>query len=65
MAYLRDIRKECANPACIKPATVEVLNRFNAPCGFYCAPHGKQKLAALLRAEKAEAEDAELQQLGI
>jgi hypothetical protein len=41
MAHLRAIPKpKCAE--CSRPATVELVNRYNATCGYYCAAHGKR-----------------------
>lgn len=43
MAHLRPIpQRRCSSAACGRKATVELYNRFNASCGFYCGPHGRE-----------------------
>jgi uncharacterized Zn finger protein len=44
MAYLKEIEIKCR---CGKRATVELMNRFNASYGHYCAKCGKVALKAL------------------
>lgn len=51
MAHLRDL--PMCDKGCGKRAVVEIFNRVNASMGKFCAPHGKECLKAL---EKAEAE---------
>lgn len=48
MAYTR-VLGTC--PVCGEPATVEVVNRFNAPCGRYCEKHGKAKAETMTKTE--------------
>lgn len=44
MPHLREIPKpRCSR--CQKPATVELYNDRNAPCGAYCKTCGNRKLA--------------------
>jgi rRNA maturation endonuclease Nob1 len=47
MAHLRDIRQRCLR--CNRPATVELLNNYNAPAGHFCRACGKRALAAMER----------------
>lgn len=42
MAHLRSIQRPCAT--CGKPATVELVNRFNSPQGSYCKHCGQKAL---------------------
>jgi hypothetical protein len=50
MAYLREFGSKCQR--CSKPATVELLNRFNAPCGKFCKKCGERARAEMERKEK-------------
>jgi hypothetical protein len=53
MAYLRKLeRPKCC---CGKPATVELINRYNASCGQYCARCGARAHKQLCESEKAQA----------
>lgn len=45
MAYMKTIEKPRCR--CGKPATKEVFNRYNAPCGKFCARDAAIILAAL------------------
>jgi hypothetical protein len=46
MAYLRELPiRECQ--ICGARAVVELVNRFNAPCGYYCRRHGRRALREL------------------
>jgi hypothetical protein len=50
MAYTRSIvPPKCQE--CTRPATVEVMNRFNAPCGKFCAKHGGERARDLTKRE--------------
>lgn len=52
MAYLRQIEVKCALPGCDKKATVELINRHNAPMGHFCKKHGEWSLKRQLENEK-------------
>lgn len=49
-AYMNDLKKRCY--VCAGPARVEVFNRFNASCGYFCTQHGKMKVNELDKSEK-------------
>ena len=50
VAYLREIGVQCAR--CIKPATHEVVNLFNAACGRFCKKHAKELLRSITADER-------------
>ena len=59
MAYLRAVNLTCYLPGCTRRATVELVNRFNASLGVYCAAHGKLRLRELqlLEVEQQDIEE--------
>lgn len=54
MAYLRELPvRECQ--VCGARAVVELVNRRNAPCGYFCRSHGRRAHRELERAERFDA----------
>ena len=38
--------------ACLEKASMEVFNRFNATCGFFCSHHAQVKVKELDEADR-------------
>lgn len=51
MAYLREL--SAPRCSCGKPARVELVNRYNAPCGTFCRRCGERARRELERREVA------------
>jgi len=52
MAYTKDLRTVCQAPGCVKWATLEVFNRWNASCGRFCKQDAYRMLTKLHTQEK-------------
>ena len=58
-AHARPIKVQCDTRGCVKHATWEVFNTYNAALGRYCTRHANEKVMELKRGERtAETERA-------
>jgi len=51
MAYLKELRRECATAYCKKRALVSLFTRRNEHWQDYCRQHGKYELRVLKKTE--------------
>jgi hypothetical protein len=51
MAYMKNLKRMCGRPGCLKLATVEVFNAKNAPLGYFCKKCANRVYARALKAE--------------
>ncbi len=52
MAYLKELREECANPYCLKQAQVALYTHRNEHWLDYCRRHGAEELRRLKKQEE-------------